>query len=399
MLPTRAGGVSEPAMIRITMVSLVLAVAASCLWCTRGRPPAPEPLKRDAASGAIPESGGERPQLDTQPVIEAPAPAVARQPLSPEQIEREQAEKELLKQLEQISAELAALKQVALDARNNTTAELFEAKDKVDEIAGRDVQFDANVTRELAGTRCAIVLACAHRLHDEAKASASSGFHEPRQSLFDYARCEDLLVRLLDECSKGSRKDAELQKVLTDVYKSMIEEADALALLAYTPGEIERTPWTELMSGDQLDRWQHPGFTSWQITAGELTCNTDASSRNTAIMSIGDRELWRDYVFECEITLVKGEATFHHRLGNVVNNRVYNTKFVSEGAQGFGLGTPIAVRFSVIGSRAELSFSNTTRPSVIEDMSWNINRKGAIGISVPAGSEIKVSKMRVQVLR
>jgi hypothetical protein len=171
--------------------------------------------------------------------------------------------------------------------------------------------------------------------------------------------------------------------------------------MIFTPDAVERAPWMDLLSGEQKDKWQHPAFKGWQIKDGVLDgVGPDLDSKSTAIMSIGDQEQWHDFVLDCEFTLVKGEATFHFRLGPAVNNSTLSIPVSTSGGVPFKAGAPNQMTVSMIGSAFKVTFADPEHaPHEEPEVPWTIRRKGGIAISVPPGSEIKISKMKIKVLR
>ena len=97
--------------------------------------------------------------------------------------------------------------------------------------------------------------------------------------------------------------------------------------------------------------------------------------------------------------LVKGESTFHFRLGKSVNNTVYNAQMSTSGNTAFKAGTANSFTCTMIGSHVKVAFADAERSGGDEDLRWTMSRKGGIGISVPAGSDVKLTKMRIRVLR
>lgn len=293
---------------------------------------------------------------------------------------------------------IVTLEEFARGASSKSSDELAKGKRRVLEYENQ-IDLGLDNLQRVAKARMEIDRAYASKLHDEAKAAAGKGPSEARAALAFYTKAEDEITRLLDESVKGSKKNKEMQDYFQPIYQEMIVEADAIVAQVFTPEVIDKTPWTELLSGEQAAKWQHPGFAGWQIKDGVLLANTDLGSKSTAIMSIGDAEKWRDFVWECEFTLVKGEATFHFRLGSAVTNAVDSVTMSTTGSTAFRAGTPNLFTYSVVGSKVRQAFADPDRSALEMDLSTLKTRKGGIGISVPAGSEIKLAKMRIKVLR
>lgn len=315
-----------------------------------------------------------------------------------QKIGRAMSNKQRLITLKDLTDGIASLEEFGRSASSKTSEELAKGKRRVSEYEGNSELGLENLQR-VAKARVEIDRAYASKLHEEAKAAAAKGPTEARAALALYQKAEDEVTRLLDEAAKGSKKNAEQQKYFEEIFKEMIPETDALVASIFTTEVIDKTPWLDLFTGVQKDYWQHPGFTGWQLKDGVILANTDLGSKNTSIMSIGDREQWRDYVVEIEFAVVKGESTLHFRLGGSVNNKVYNEKLSTTGGNPFKAGASNLMTVTVLGSTLKIAYADPERTGGETTLGWNINRKGGIGISVPAGSEIKITKMRIKALR
>jgi hypothetical protein len=221
-----------------------------------------------------------------------------------------------------------------------------------------------------------------------------------RKALHDAQDAEDEIVRKLDAAVKAHEK-VDVVTHWMDELKKQIPETDALARKVFTPEVIERTPWTDLLSGSQKDRWQHPAFQSWRIEDGVMTAVGPAlDAKQTAIMSIGDLEQWRDYVLDVEFVLVAGESTFHFRLGPAVNNSTLSLKVSTEFAPPFKAGISYNMTSTMLGSSWKVVFADRDHPPhEEEEVPWVIRRRGAVAVSVPPGSEIRITRMRIKALR
>jgi hypothetical protein len=127
----------------------------------------------------------------------------------------------------------------------------------------------------------------------------------------------------------------------------------------------------------------------------------DPDASGIGMLSIGDQENWRDFNLEMEITLLSGSTDMFLRLGRSVQN-VEAITLSTEGDNPLPANEPISVDISLVGST--LSFyahSDSFDPGTPSEgpVHWVQHRHGAIGFSVPTGTEFKVTKMRIQVLR
>ena len=289
----------------------------------------------------------------------------------------------------------------ANNASSKSAEELQKLRRRVNEYEGSGSDQGVEFLTKVASARVKVDRAYAQKLYDDAKAAAAKGPNEARAALVAYTKADDEITKMLDDASRGKSKNEELKAFLTEIFKSMITESDALVKQIFTPDVIEKTPWLDLMGADQKDKWQHPGFSGWQLKDGVIQgVGPDLGSKSEAIMSIGDLEQWRDYEYEIDFTVVKGDANFYWRVGAAVNNSVTNYSVSTvKGSPPFKAGQSYKMTGQMLASTFTLNFPDTEYSSVSEDLSWTRRRKGALAISVPPGSEVKISKMRLRVLR
>jgi hypothetical protein len=292
---------------------------------------------------------------------------------------------------------IAGLEAIASTASSKTAEELEQARRRVALFAAQGSGLAMEQTQRISKSGDTIDRAYIAKLHDDAKSLAGKGPGEMKNALAAYTKAEDEVIKLLDEATK--KKVEEQKTYYMGHYRDMITECDALVAVAFTPDVIEKTPWTDLLSGAQKDNWQQAGFTGWQLKDGVLQGNTDLGAKSTSVMSIGDREQWRDYVLEVEFAVAKGEPVLHCRLGRTVNNTTINYTIGTTGQNAFKPGSTNTITATVIGSSAKVAFSDPDRSPGEETLNWTTARKGGIGVSVPAGSDIKITKMRIKALR
>ena len=116
-------------------------------------------------------------------------------------------------------------------------------------------------------------------------------------------------------------------------------------------------------------------------------------------MSIGDKEMWRDFVVEMDVTIPKGYCELFFRLSPVWQKNVESRELTTEEG-GLEAGRTYTYQFSVIGSALveEMKGEDSLGPDR-KTISWTQIRKGSFGISVPKETEIKFTKLRAKVLR
>jgi hypothetical protein len=309
-------------------------------------------------------------------------------------------ERERQKQLDELRAGIADLEAICANASGKSADDLAKARRRIGEYEVAGAELDDAFRLRVARARACIEQGYIVKLRDDAKALAAKGPAEAKDALTAMTKAEDEIVRMLDDAIK-SRKPQETVQFYQDQLKAIIPESDALVKQVFTDEVIEKTPWTDLLSEGQKQHWQNAAFKGWQIKDGVLQgVGPDLDSKVTAIMSVGDQLRWRDYLFECEYQLVKGEATFHFRLGASVNNNTLSFPVSTTGGVPFKANTPLNISARVLGSYIKVEFGDEEHtPYEEQEMRWTVTRKGGIGVSVPPGSEIKITKMRIKVLR
>jgi hypothetical protein len=144
-----------------------------------------------------------------------------------------------------------------------------------------------------------------------------------------------------------------------------------------------------------------PGF-EHRIEKGVLQIvGPDAASGKMGVMSIGDRELWRDFVLEFDFTLEKGKVDMYLRLpkGASPDNTVEGVTLATQGENAFVAGETYSVELSMIGSTEIYSVHAVEFKPDEHQISWTKARKGSILLAIPSNTSIKISKMRIRELR
>jgi hypothetical protein len=128
----------------------------------------------------------------------------------------------------------------------------------------------------------------------------------------------------------------------------------------------------------------------------------DADANKMAVISIGDREQWRNFVLDIEFTIEKQGVDFHLHLGGSTGPNTQQFYLWGEGKDAtLSLGQTYRARASMLGSKFRLVYvddQNDVPPPVESSVSWTINRKGAIGLVVPPGARVKFSRFQVKEL-
>ncbi|MFN0242209.1 MAG: hypothetical protein ACKVWV_04890 [Planctomycetota bacterium] len=238
----------------------------------------------------------------------------------------------------------------------------------------------------------------ATRLHDEARAIAAKGPNDQRAALTAYTKAEDEALRLFEESIR--RKTKENEDFYKAKYREIIAESDALATAIFTPEVVDKAQWKDLLSTEAAKGWQHDGLADFGVGNGQLRAvGLPPGAGKTGIMSVGDREQWRDFVLDAEFIIEAGSSNFFFRLGRRADNTVENFELATGPGAPLKAGESYGMQATFIGSKLSLTFSTSEiNPYEIES-SWSRSRKGAFGITVPEGSTIKITKLKIRELR
>jgi len=261
--------------------------------------------------------------------------------------------------------------------------------------------YGGDVLARLGSMRGTLDLSYARKLHTELSALPTAGAGA-KATLTRYAQVEDIISAMWMKAAKDSNKA--LKEPLDAVMQAMVKEADEICSNVFTPEYIESQPWTDLLRGEQATRWVKspaPGFSYDINSRGELRIiGPDPESKGDGVISIGDKDKWRDFVAELDLEITRGKFDMYVRapVSSLVNVPVYG--FTTEGEDALARGTAYPLRVKVIASSWEVS-SDSSEFSSSEDMPliWWKPRVGAIAFSVPIGTEFSIKKFRIKVLR
>jgi hypothetical protein len=237
------------------------------------------------------------------------------------------------------------------------------------------------------------------RLLDSAKEAGS-----PRAALTQSQTAEDEIRKVLDQAIMD--KNQEMQTFYSDLYKKAIGQTDQLAGALFTDKVISELPWTDCLNGDQLKNWNASsakGF-SHDTQAGQLVLiGPDPDAGRQAVISIGDREQWRNFVFDTEFTVEKGSAELFLRLGKAPNANTVSYPIATEGdSANLKAGKKYHLTMKLVGSTLSTRYDNEdidTPPPKDEQLSWAKTRKGAIGFLIPSGLRMRFTSFKVRELR
>jgi hypothetical protein len=248
----------------------------------------------------------------------------------------------------------------------------------------------------------------ARRMLDDAKATAAANPDLPRAAIRKAAIAEDTLGDSLRKwCRRKPAADPDAAAEIAfyePLYKEAIELSDSLVQAAFGPqiGATTTTglPWKDELSSDLVKNWNATntkGFT-WRIEDGALEIvGPDPDERVQALLAIGDREQWRHFLLEFEVTIEQGSCDLYFRLGKSPNPNTPSYRLATTG-DGCALapGTSTRMRVALLGSRMTVSLLGDDG-GVIEDdlLPWTKTRKGAIGLVIPPGAKLRFTEFKV----
>lgn len=297
----------------------------------------------------------------------------------------------------EMQSRIEAIESGAKDASSKTPDELAKLRRSLEALENRGDALGTELQARVGTARNSIDRAFAARLHEDAKAQATSGAANARAALTAYTRAEDELLKLFEGAARRHAPD-EVQKYYQLHFEQIIQESDALATSLFTPDVIDKTPWTDLLAPDKLKDWQNDGLKGFRIDSGTLHAVGPEPGTKIGTMDVPAAGGYRDFQLEMEFTLVQGKFDMYFRLGRRFDNSVPNYNMVTSRDSGFKAGRTFTATATFIGSHLKLVFSGDIQEWEY-DSSWTKSRKGAFGVAVFENSEVKFTKLRIRELR
>lgn len=237
-------------------------------------------------------------------------------------------------------------------------------------------------------------------LHEDAKSYSAGNPDKCRLALQRFTAAEDEVVKLFEDAIKGKNKDAET--FLKPHFMDLISESDKLVIDCFPVDSLDKLPWKDLLSGDQVAKWnpaQAKGF-SHRIEDGVMTINgPDPDAKQNGLISIGDREQWRDFVVDMDFTLESGSVDMLFRLGKKYPDTMVPIVPITVGAEGIVAGKSYKLTVRMIGSTMTITYYPADLEYDPEQLGWIKSRKGALGFAVHEGTRFKITRLQVQELR
>jgi len=313
-------------------------------------------------------------------------------------LERAEAQKELIQRLDAIELVMAGAAALA-------PSELAEQLRRMDELKPKagivGAEFEARLDKDRAdGERVHM-----ERLVATAEAAAAT-IPLDRAALNTLAQVEDDVHRIFENVYRvwdKNKQDVPLsdkKKDYEDKYKSVIKLSDDAVERFFSAEVIENTPWRDLLADPSA--WKTGELKGYEhnFVNGVLhLVGPDPSEGAQGIMSIGDKEVWRDFLVEMDITILKGDCEIFFRLSPVWQKNVESLELTTDEG-GLEAERTYTYFFSAIGSTLidEIKGEDSLGANR-KSISWTQIRKGGFGIAVPKNTEIRLTKLRAKVLR
>jgi hypothetical protein len=285
------------------------------------------------------------------------------------------------------------------DYASKPAEDLAKARRTLDDLESKGDMMGDDFKKRVAAAKSTVDRAYITRLHDEAKAQAAAGAGNARVALTAYTKAEDETLKLFEKNIRSKNKEAE--DYFKAHYLDIIKESDAVAQSLFTPEEIAKTPWTDLLAANQKPHWQQDGFKGWRIENNVLeAAGPDAGSGKVALMAIPEAGGYRDFQLECEFMIPKGGAKLCFRLGRRVDRQTAQYDIdASPKSTSFKAGETYTATVTFVASKLNIAFAPGDIQPYEEEVRWDITRKGAFGVTLGEGSEIKITRLRIRELR
>ncbi|MEO6708877.1 MAG: hypothetical protein ABI054_12710, partial [Planctomycetota bacterium] len=307
-------------------------------------------------------------------------------------IERENQRKATLAAMDKVESGIEGIAQL-------TPSQIAEMRRLLGEIEPRAEVLGADFLARVGLARKTLDQTYASALHEDAKAFSAANPDKDRLALQRFTVAEDEVQKLLDDSSRAKNRDNE--KFYSSHYQQIIEESDQLVEKAFPLDSLDKLPWVDLLSGDQVKNWvaaEAKGF-SHRIDNGVMTMiGPDADAGYQGLISIGDREQWRDLEIEMEFTLESGDFDLYFRLGKKPDNSVTKVN-ISAGENGLVAGKTYVITARMIGSMLTMTYYPEDLQQDPARIPWIKVRKGGLGFGLQAGTRMKITKLRVHELR
>ncbi|MBK7874651.1 MAG: hypothetical protein IPJ77_02700 [Planctomycetes bacterium] len=296
---------------------------------------------------------------------------------------------------------LKQVEDVVQNAASKSPDDVTQARRKIKLLEEKMDQYGDDAKKRVANCRLTIEKVYVERLWQDAKDQAKDPA-KLRSALVSYASAEDACVTLFEKRGGVPDPTGDLQKFGGEKMKIIYDESDAAAYQLFTADTINKTEWTDCLSGDFKEQWQSDQVGGFQIQNGVMQIvGPDAGSGKIGLASVPKKIQWRDFQVEVEFEIVKGRADFYFRLLRRADSAVKGPEIVVGGDDGqLPPNKKVTMIATCVGSKLSYTFpGGELTDKTDEAIGWTRTRRGGFGLAVHPGSEIKVSKLKVRLLR
>lgn len=282
------------------------------------------------------------------------------------------------------------------DYSSSTIADLLRLQQSLRQQMGSHSQGTASFARDrkqLEDVDQAVV----RRLREEATSLAHAGPERCDEAQKAFSRVEDIVCGILDMRMRS--RDERWSDYYTTQYREIIDESDRFVERVFTPAYVEQVPWIDLLASEHHDEWQNYGLQQFRIDPSRLELlGPEAGAASNGLIAFPTVGGYRDFEVDMEFS-VEGLVDMLFRLGRRVDNTVEYCTLGSEGDSALSPWRTYNLRARFVGS----TLTGTVSPGSFEfpkvECGWTKSRKGALGFQVREGAKLKITKLRVCVLR
>ena len=314
-------------------------------------------------------------------------------------LEREEKSRGLRQRLAEVEAVMAKASELPPN-------ELAEARRKLGDLAAEPPTVGADFVAQVAKDIEECDRIYIERLTSAAQTAAAT---EPldRAALTTIQQSEDELFKIFNATALAwnkNRQDPALtarKDELEVKYKELIKLSDDAVGRFFTPAVIEAVPWRDLLSEDQKGQWKGAAtLKGYKNLGGEMhLVGLDPSEEGASMISIGDKEVWRDFLIDIEFTITKGSFELFFRMPIQFQEGILSADLTTDEGH-LEAGRAYTYAYSCVGSSFVEEQKGEDSPGLTDStISWVKVRKGAFAIAIPKETEVRITRLRAKVLR
>jgi hypothetical protein len=288
---------------------------------------------------------------------------------------------------------LAALEATAQSADSQAMDTIKSARrtaqDLTDKGSGREDEYKKRV----AAAREKVDRAYLQKVLADAKAKGQT-----REALSAFTLAEIETRNALDNKLSGT-KDAEVKKWYQDLYKTLLNDSDAVAVAVFNPAVVDGEPWKDALLAES--DWLHsPELTGFQLKDGQLhVVGPKAGGGRLGSMSVADRAQLKDFVMTIEFTPIKGNFDIYFRVYNRMDSSDYTSVNTVGKDPQFKTGQSYTMEVRMIGSTMSIKVPNTDIEPFETQVGPTKQRFGSIGFKIYEETEFKITAFKYKELR